>query len=400
MFPPNLFRPGSGDRPPHLAGREREIMAVAPMEADLRGKRAPSADIVLHGPRGNGKTVLLDEIGGRLRQAGADVVNATPTDKLASVDALANALAPEDGWRAALRRLAGGTTASRSSLCLNQAGNPPLEQMLATQCAARPLALLVDEAHLLSAEVGRALLNASQNIRRMGTPFLLVLAGTPGIAATLQKMQASFWERARRIAVGRLLPGEDEDALMAPLTALEASAADKPLALLLEAANRYPYFIQEIGNALVTALNQATTKRIDAAVAKQALALFLPIRCDFYDNRRMELLQSGFLPHAEALAPIFADGKERLPFKTVEEALERHCAQRDDQQNPATVLQALIDLGLIWAHAGKYEAGLPSLLGHLGTCTTGNRPAPSAHTPFDCDFELGHAASAAYSESR
>ena len=109
VFPANLFRPGSGDRPPHLAGREREIMAVAPMEADLRGRRAPSADIVLHGPRGNGKTVLLDEIGGRLRQAGADVVQATPADKLASVAALASALVPEDGWLAALRRLVDGT---------------------------------------------------------------------------------------------------------------------------------------------------------------------------------------------------------------------------------------------------------------------------------------------------
>ena len=168
----------------------------------------------------------------------------------------------------------------------------------------------------------------------------------------------------------------------------------------MDAANRHPYFIQEMGNALVTALNQATTKRIDAAVAKQAFALFLPIRGDFYDNRRMELLQSGFLPHAEALAPIFADGKERLPFKTVEEALERHCAQRGDQPDPATALQALTDLGLIWAHAGMYEAGLPSLLGHLRTCATGNRPASSAHTPFDCDFELGQAAGVAYAESR
>ena len=381
MFPPNLFRPGSGDRPPHLAGREREIMAVAPMEADLRDKHAPSADIVLHGPRGNGKTVLLDEIGARLRQAGADVVYATPTDKLASVDALANALAPEDGWLAALRRLAdeAGATASRISLFgvridLNQTGNPPLEHMLATRCAAGPLALLVDEAHLLSAEVGRTLLNASQNIRRMGAPLLVVLAGTPGIAATLQKMQASFWERSRRIAVGRLLPGEDEDALMAPLTALDVSAADKPLALLLEAANRYPYFIQEMGNALVTALNQAATRRIDAAVAEQALALFLPVRGDFYDNRRMELLQSGFLSHAEALAPIFADGKERLSFKAAEEALEPHCVQ-GGQQNLATVLQALIDRGLIWVRGGMYEAGIPSLLTHLGTCATGDSGA-------------------------
>ena len=382
MFPPNLFRPGSGNRPPHLAGRERELIAVAPMEADIRSKRAPSADVVLHGPRGNGKTVLLDEIGAGLRRAGADVVQATPADKLASVAALTNALAPEDGWLAALRRVADetGATASRLSLFgvrvdLNQTGNPPLEHMLATRCAARPLALLVDEAHLLSAEMGRALLNASQSIRRMGAPFLLVLAGTPGIRATLQAMQATFWERSRHIAVARLLPGEDEDALMAPLAALDGSAVEEPLALLLEAANRYPYFIQEMGCALVTALNQAATKRIDAAAAQRTLALFLPVRGDFYDNRRMELLRAGLLAHAEAIAAIFAEGEERLPFKTVEEAMERHCAQRGGQQEDvATVLQALIDRGLIWVRAGAYEAGIPSLLAHLGTCASGNSP--------------------------
>ena len=381
MFPPNLFRPGSGDRPPHLAGREREIMAVAPMEADLRSKRAPSADVVLHGPRGNGKTVLLGELGGRLRRAGADVVQATPADKLASAAALAHALAPEDGWLAALRRLADetGATASRVSLFgvrveSNQTGNPPIEQMLATRCAARPLALLVDEAHLLSAEMGRVLLNAAQSIRRMGAPFLLVLAGTPGIRAALQTMQATFWERSRHIAVARLLPGEDEDALMAPLAALDGAADDEPLAQLLEAANRYPYFLQEMGSALVTVLNQQGTRRIDAAVAKRALALFLPVRGDFYDNRRMELLQSGFLPHAEALAAIFADGEGRLPFKAVEEALARHCAERGGQQDFTTALQALIDRGLIWVRAGAYEAGIPSLLAHLGTCAAGNAP--------------------------
>ena len=186
-------------------------MAVAPMEADLRGKRAPSADVVLHGPRGNGKTVLLGELGGRLRRAGADVVSATPADKLASAAALANALAPEDGWLAALRRLADetGAAASRISLFgvrveLNQTGNPPLGQMLATRCAARPLAVLVDEAHLLSAEVGRALLNASQSIRRMGAPFLLVLARTPGIRAALQALidRGLIWVRAGAYEAG------------------------------------------------------------------------------------------------------------------------------------------------------------------------------------------------------
>ena len=43
----------------------------------------------------------------------------------------------------------------------------------------------------LDLEVGRTLLNASQQVR-VDAPFLLVLAGTPGLAAHLGTMDVSF----------------------------------------------------------------------------------------------------------------------------------------------------------------------------------------------------------------
>ena len=55
---------------------------------------------------------------------------------------------------------------------------------LTARCRGKPLATLVDEAHTLDLEVGRAQLNASQQVRA-DAPFLLVLAGTPGLAAHL-----------------------------------------------------------------------------------------------------------------------------------------------------------------------------------------------------------------------
>ena len=104
-LPPNLFKPGAGSHPPHLAGRDGEIRAMAPTEAAIEARAAPAADVILHGPRGNGKTVLLDVVGDRLEQAGAQIVRATAHEELASWRALANALASDDGWRGALRRL-------------------------------------------------------------------------------------------------------------------------------------------------------------------------------------------------------------------------------------------------------------------------------------------------------
>ena len=54
------FQPGTGRPPPYLAGREEEqSLFRSHFEALRRGRSAP-AEILLHGPRGNGKTGLVE----------------------------------------------------------------------------------------------------------------------------------------------------------------------------------------------------------------------------------------------------------------------------------------------------------------------------------------------------
>lgn len=380
MFPLNLFRPGDGNPPPHLAGRERELDALAPMAADMREKRSPSADVILYGPRGNGKTVLLDIIGGRLRQAGAAVVQATAKGKAASKEALAGALAPNDGWRGALHRLSGRTGVSPSRLSLfgvgldlDRPGGPSAEQMLAARCAERPLALLVDEAHALDANLGGQLLDASQSIRRNGAPFLLVLAGTPEVQQVLQKMNTSHWERARRVPVGRLDPGEDREALMKPLEDLGGSAEGDALARLLEAANRYPYFLQEVGSATVAALNRNRARRIDDAAAGHALSSFEPVRNAFYDGRVDELDDAGLLPQAIAVARAFG-GTDWIRRPALVEALATGGGRNGSGPDVRQARRGLVARGVVWAKDGGYEPGIPSLLAYLVALS---RPPPA-----------------------
>ena len=64
---------------------------------------------------------------------------------------------------------------------------------LTARCSRRPLVLLLDEAHTLESEVGRALLNASQAVSSEA-PFLLVMAGTPGLQPRLNTMSATVWQ--------------------------------------------------------------------------------------------------------------------------------------------------------------------------------------------------------------
>ena len=73
------FRPGPGGLPPYLAGRESEQALFLLLLGDLQDGLAPSREIVLHGPRGNGKTALLTWL---QREAaaypGVDVLRLTP----------------------------------------------------------------------------------------------------------------------------------------------------------------------------------------------------------------------------------------------------------------------------------------------------------------------------------
>ena len=90
-----LFAPGDGATPPALTGREREEAVLTRCLADLLGGRAPPHNVALTGPRGTGKTVLLNwfERACRDHEAAVDVVKVTPAD-IPTRDALIEVLAP------------------------------------------------------------------------------------------------------------------------------------------------------------------------------------------------------------------------------------------------------------------------------------------------------------------
>ena len=169
-------------------------------------------------------------------------------------------------------------------------------------------------------------------------------------------MKASHWERSRRVPVGRLEPGEDREALLRPLAEFGGAADEGALARLLQAANRYPYFLQEVGHAAVAALNRSGARRVDAAIADQALAAFGPLKNAFYDSRVDELEDAGLLAPAAAAARAFGDA-EWLPRARLAAALAGPDAGR--------ARRGLVARGVVWPKDGGYEPGIPSLLAYL-----------------------------------
>ena len=364
-----LFAPGDGATPPALTGREREEAVLTRCLADLLGGTSPPHNVVLTGPRGNGKTVLLNWFEHACRDHGTDVdvVNLTPND-IPTRDALIDVLAPR-GIARLLPRKIGVAAVGSVEWTPSSGAVRNLREKLTARCRKRPLAMLLDEAHTLDPGVGRMLLNASQQVRA-NAPFLLVLAGTPGLAAHLGAMNVSFWSRLGegRLGIGLLSDAAARAALVDPLAAHGHGIDADALAAVVEESQRYPYFVQLWGAALwerhlVTGAPRLAAADVDAVrpdVAGQVT--------DYYQERYRELETRGLLAAAVATAPLFQAGADvTASDHAIDAALATTGA---DAAARLAAREALHRLGYIWSPPGQlppvvWIAGIPSLMAHV-----------------------------------
>ena len=365
-----LFTPGDGATPPALTGREREEAVLTRCLADLLGGTSPPHNVVLTGPRGNGKTVLLNWFEGvcRHHKTDVDVVNLTPDD-IPSRDALIDVLSPPPVLAKLLPRKLGVAAVGSVEWAPSSGAVRNLREKLTARCRKKPFAVLLDEAHTLDPGVGRVLLNASQQVRA-NAPFLLVLAGTPGLAAHLGAMSVSFWSRLDegRLGIGLLSDAAARAALVEPLAAHGASLDADALDAVIDDSQRYPYFIQVWGRALwqqrlATGAARLTAAHVDAARPDVAARV-----TDYYQERYRELETRGLLPAAVATAPLFQAGADATASDhAIDAAL---AATGTDAAARLAAREALHRLGYLWSPPGQlppvaWVAGIPSLMAHV-----------------------------------
>ena len=305
-----VFTPGDGATPPALAGREQEEAVLTRCLADLLGGASPPHNVALTGPRGNGKTVLLNMVQARLPRQRTGSGRGSPDSgrhpHRGSADRRSGAIVRDDEAvapesRRGGRRLGGMGAAIR--------GTRNLRAELIARCGKKPLAVLLDEAHTLDVEVGRVLLNASQRVRDEA-PFLLVLAGTPGLLTHLGTMNASFWSRLGegRLGIGPLLSD-----------AASGRAAGRPPREHRRrcpgcggrAQPALPVLHPALGRGFVEA---ALGHRRGPADRRPRGRGHVAARVtDYYHDRYRELEARGLVPAALATAPLFQTGPTPPP---------------------------------------------------------------------------------------
>ncbi len=386
-----MFKPGNGAFPPALTGREREQAVLMRSLVDLSAGEAPPHDIVLTGPRGNGKTVLLHWFERACRDAGdVDVERIAPSE-VRTREALVDQLLPPTGIRKFLpaRVSVGVTGVGRVEWPASGPSERNLTKGLIARCRRRPLIVLLDEAHTLDIDVGRLLLNASQNVRA-DAPFLLILAGTPGLAEHLGAMNASFWDRLDDgcLGIGLLSDTAARAALVEPLAAHDVTIDAEALDAVVEESQHYPYFIQIWGRALWCQRTTTGATHLTAVHSSAARRDVVARITDYYERRYLELDRSGNLAVAEHVAAK-AGRRPTLTYEELKAAVAEGLAPPDPpRQAVHEALDDLQRLGFVWRPPGqappaRYEPGIPSLmdhvLAHASPSPRGAAAAPGVH---------------------
>ena len=366
-----VFVAGNGAAPPALTGRTSEQAVLSRCLADLRSNSAPPHDVVLVGPRGNGKTVLLRWFEHACAQSkpAVDVAWLTPS-AVPNQPALLGALAPRRRLAKLLPRKV-GIASIGSAEWASPNGRSGLAEAVAARCRRRPLAVLLDEAHTLDLDVGSALLNGSQEVRGARAPFLLVLAGTPGLPTHLDAMNASFWSRLGEgeLGIGRLSEKAAKQALADPLEAHGVDIDDDTLAHVVAQSQCYPYFIQLWGDALWQRhLASGTTAiaREDAEAVQPTVATRV---ANYHQRRFAELESEGLVPVAAAVARLFVESDAvAVSNQDVDAALA--ASGIDDAGKRYAKREALNRLGYVWRPPYqqapfRWHAGIPSLMTHV-----------------------------------
>ncbi|HEX4223145.1 MAG TPA: ATP-binding protein [Pseudonocardiaceae bacterium] len=297
----NPFAPGAGQRPPELAGRDRELDAFDVVLERVSRSR-PERSLVLTGLRGVGKTVLLGELRSMAvrRGWGAGKIEARPDADLrrplsaalhrAIRDLAIRHRAPDrvEGVLGVLKAFA--LRANPTDAKLRERWQPGIDAPAAVgradsgdieidlvelftdvaelaQDVGTGVALLIDEMQDLRADDVSALCAACHELSQSGAPLVVVGAGLPHLPAVLSASKSYSERLFRYLRIDRLEREEADRAVLAPIERENAGITPDALDALFEASSGYPYFIQAYGKAAWDAAPADPITADDVAVA-------------------------------------------------------------------------------------------------------------------------------------
>jgi hypothetical protein len=307
----NPYSAGAGTMPPFLAGRDKDVerfdTLLARLEAGEQGR-----SLVYSGLRGVGKTVLLLEFekiaaGRGWDSTGVVEIGAT-TDFRGSMSRMTHRLLRGLSRKQAIRERVlqalgvlkafnltapGGFQLSIDAAAVTgSADSGDLEDDLtellvevgeAARAGGKGVVYLVDEMQNLEPVAMGALCMAFHKLAQQQLPVALVGAGLPPLPSQLRAAKPYAERLFEYFPLGALPDAAARSALVTPATRKGVAYGEGAVELILDAAEGYPYFIQEYGRVV---WEEAGASPITAAAVREALPVAQEILDEeFFDNR-------------------------------------------------------------------------------------------------------------------
>ena len=370
----NPFTPGYGGRvPPMLAGREEEKRSLArDVEGIARGGHS-GGDLALIGPRGMGKTTLLNWLSLHLEK---EIDSGNISRKVRVEGPVSNFPENEDpldlfrkkSMTSRIDSLEMDAKLVKASIDVSDDGRySEILKQVAKETKLEPFVVLIDEAHELTTDQLKRIFNLMQDCRNQGGSVVAVLAGTPHLRDKLEQSRASFVERGVEVEVGPISRASSREAIEEPLRDIgnirvESAALEK----VLEEAQCYPYFVQLWGQALWEQANRVDSAELQMADIDQCREAVESNKARLYEQR-FGRWEDNELAALTEVARRLLDGSN-LGSHGIVKVCE--LALKGAGQNPAAAAdlhKKLVNEGVIFKKAGQenYGPGIPGFLNHV-----------------------------------
>ncbi|WP_106584287.1 ATP-binding protein [Murinocardiopsis flavida] len=381
----NPYAPGAGQRPPELAGREREVQQFeVVLERVARGR--PERSMVLTGLRGVGKTVMLNTFRSLAiqRMWGTGKIEARPDQSIrrpvaAALHMALRELAPRHRAPERIEHVLGVlkafAQAAPESAGKGGKGGPRwqpgieapavrgradsgdleidlVELFVDASSIATDLgvgvAVFIDEMQDVPPDDISALCTACHELSQVGGPLIVVGAGLPHLPAVLSASKSYSERLFRYTRIDRLARSAADHALTAPALLENVGFEPDALQALYDASDGYPYFVQAYGKVTWDlALHSPITAedvKVAAPEAEEELAV------GFFGSR-FERATPAERDYMRAMAALGDD-----PVATTEVAAS--LGRRPSSLSPAR--DSLIKKGLIYsAERGQIAFTVP-----------------------------------------
>ena len=276
----NPYAPGAGQRPPELAGRERERSLFA-LLLDRLGAGRAERGIVLTGLRGVGKTVLLEEFRSMAARRGWVVAfieagSSQPSFRRLAAQALTGSLREASLRYRLSDRLRRALGAFRSfslkaspdgsvSVGIDidpvagraDSGNLEVDLVELLDDLGKAAAefnvgvlLLIDELQELPRPDVAAIAGAAHHTNRLQLPVAVASAGLPDLPAVWVGAKSYAERLFAYCRIDALDRNGAEEALRLPAEALQVAWQPDALSHVVDVSGGYPYFLQVFGKKI------------------------------------------------------------------------------------------------------------------------------------------------------